>query len=294
MRVASMTTYEMIKLNLANITEGLYEANKTVATGKRINSLSDDPVGLAQALNIKSSLSNIEQLGRNISMGNSWLTASENALTQVQEQVSTAKALCVQMASATTGADQRNSAAVTVQNMLEEVVSLANTDVNGRYVFAGSKTDAAAFTLGGSSVTYNGDSNAFKVKTGRNATVEVGRDGESVFQASGADIFDILSNLKTALENNNVSGIQSAMSDFDTYFDHITTQISDVGSKMARMEIKENVLQGLDLVNTERLSKIEDADITEAIMELQAQDFAYKAALASASQVLQVSLIDYL
>ena len=77
MRVASKTIYDTIKFNLANITEELNKANKVVGTGRRIIGLSDDPVGLTQVLNIKSTLSGIEQLERNISMGKSWLIAAE-------------------------------------------------------------------------------------------------------------------------------------------------------------------------------------------------------------------------
>jgi flagellar hook-associated protein 3 FlgL len=299
MRVSNKIIFDNVKLNLANITEELNRANMVVATQKRILKLSDDPVGLTQVLSMKSSLSNIEQLSRNISMGKSWLVASESAQTSVQDLVSEAKALCVQMASANTGAAQRRSAAEIVQNTLEEVVSLANTQVNGRYVFAGSKTDAAAFTLNSdNSVTYNGDSNPFTIKIGKDATVEIGGDGQAAFQPSGAggsdDIFIILKDLKTALQGNDISGIQTAMTNLDTHFDHNSAQIADVGSKMIRMEIKDNVLQNLDIATTERLSKIEDAEITEAIMDLKAKEVAYQAALAASSKVLQLSLVNYM
>ena len=58
MRVANQTIYGMVKQNLANIAEDLVKANKVVSTGKRITDLSDDPVGLTQALHIKANLSN--------------------------------------------------------------------------------------------------------------------------------------------------------------------------------------------------------------------------------------------
>jgi len=293
MRVASTTIYEMVKFNLGNITEELNKANNVVSTGKRINNLSDDPIGLAQALNIRSTLSNFEQLGRNISMGKSWLTASESAISHVQDLVSDAKSLCIQMATATIGAAQRASASETVQNILEEVVSLANTEMNGRYIFAGSKTDTTPFDQDG---TYNGDNNPFTINIGRNSTVQVGSDGEAVFGTAGQDndIFKTLEDLKTALTNDNLSGIQNAMTRLDNHFDHISTKISDLGSKMLRMEIKETILQDMNITNTERLSNIEDADIAEAIIELKQKELAYQAALASSAKVMKLSLIDYL
>ena len=297
MRVSNRIIYDTIKLRLSKITEELNKANTVVATGKRILKLSDDPVGLAQGLNIKSALSNINQMGRNITLGKSWLAASESALSQVQDVISEAKTLSVQMANGSIDASERRSAAETVQNLLEELVSLANTEVNGRYIFAGSETDTTPFSLeSDNSVQYHGDDNTFTVKIGKDATVEVGSDGQAVFGILGQpdDVFGVFDVLRTALENNNASGIQAAMSDLDSRFDHVASKISDIGSKMLRMEMKENIFQDLDLTNTERLSTIEDADITEAILDLQAKELAYEAALSSASKVLQMNLLDYM
>lgn len=288
MRVANKAIYDAVKYNLGSISEELNKANEIATTGKRINNLSDDPVGLTQSLNIKSALSSIEQMGRNISHGNSWLTASESALTNVQNIISDTKALCVQMASGTTGSDHRASAAGTVQNMLDEIVSLANTDVAGNYIFAGSKTDTIPFDQDG---TYNGDNNAFAIKISKNSTVEVGSDGEEVF----GNIFNTLSNLKTALETNDLSGIQDAMGFLDGHVEDVSAKISDIGSKMNRMEIKDKIYQDLNFSNTERLSKIEDADIAEAIMNVSAAELTYQAALASSSKVMKLlTLVDYL
>jgi flagellar hook-associated protein 3 FlgL len=293
MRVASTTIYEMVKFNLGNITEELNKASNVVSTGKRINNLSDDPVGLNQALIIKSTLANIEQMDRNIAFGKTWLVASESAMNHVQDLISDTKSLCIQMATATTSSDARNSAAKTVQNTIDEMVSLANTELNGRYIFAGSKTESAPFSQSG---VYSGDSNPFTINIGRNSTVQVGSDGEAVFGTAGQDndIFKTLEDLKTALTDDNVSGIQNAMTRLDNHFDHISTKISDLGSKMIRMEIKGNILQGMDIANTERLSNIEDADIAEAIIELKQKELAYQAALASSAKVMKLSLIDYL
>ena len=287
MRVANRTVYDMIKYNLGNITEDLNQANKVVSTGKRITDLSDDPVGLTQALNIRSALSNFEQMGRNITMGKSWLTASESVMTNVQDLISDTKALCVQMTTATTGAAQRASASETVQNTLDEVVSLANTQLNGRYIFSGSKSDTVPFSQDG---TYNGDNNPFTVKIGRDSTIQIGSDGDAAF----GTIFTTLSNLKDALAANDGDGIQTAMDNLDADFDHVSSKISDIGSKMLRIEIKENIFQDLKISNTDRLSKIEDADIAEAIMDLKAKELAYQAALASSAKVMELSLVDYM
>jgi flagellar hook-associated protein 3 FlgL len=287
MRVANKSVFDASKYQLAKVAEELNNANLIVATGKRINKLSDDPVGVTQGLNIKAALANIEQLGRNISLGNLWLASSESAMSQTQGIVSELKALSVQMASATTDAASRNSAAQIVQNMLAEIVTLANTDVSGRYIFGGTKTDAAPFSQNG---TYSGNNDAFTIKSGKNATIEVGSDGSAAF----GTLFTTLSAFQTALETNDVSGIQNAMTGLDTNFDAITEKISYVGAQMRRIEVKGTILENMNLSNTARLSEVEDADITEAIMNLKSAEFAYQATLASSARVMTLSLVNYL
>lgn len=287
MRVANRYIFESVKYNLGSISEELSKANEIATTGKRINSLSDDPVGLTQSLTIQSDLAGIEQMGRNIDYGNSWLSASESALTSVEDILSDTKALCVQMASGTIGADQRSAAAETVQNNLDEIVSLANTNVAGNYIFSGMKTDTIPFDQYGN---YSGDNNAFAIKISKNSTIEIGSDGDAVF----GTVFNTLIDLKDALQNDDVGGIQDAMDNLDGHFDDITAKISDVGTKMNRMEIKDKIYQDFNLTNTERLSKIEDADIAEAIMNVNAAELTYQAALASSSKVMTLTLVDYL
>jgi len=208
-------------------------------------------------------------------------------MSQTQGIVSELKALSVQMASATTDAAQRNSAAQIVQNMLAEIVTLANTDVSGRYIFGGTKTDAAPFSQNG---TYSGNNDAFTIKSGKNATIEVGSDGSAAF----GTLFTTLSAFQTALETNDVSGIQNAMTGLDTNFDAISEKISYVGAQMRRIEVKGEILENMNLSNTERLSEVEDADITEAVMNLKSVEFAYQATLASSARVMSLSLVNYL
>ena len=287
MRIANRYIFESIKYNLGSISEELSKVNEIATTGKKINNLSDDPVGLTQSLTIQSDLAGFEQMGRNIDFGNSWLNASESALTNVETILSDTKALCIQMANGTMGADQRSAAAETVQNNFEEIVSLANTNVAGNYIFSGTKTDTIPFDQDG---TYNGDNSPFTIKISQNSTIEIGSDGDAVF----GTVFNTLSDLKADLESNNIGGIMDAMDKLDTHFDDISSKISDVGSKMNRMEIKNKIYQDLNFTNTERLSKIEDADIAEAVMNLKAAELTYQAALASSSKVMTLSLVDYL
>ena len=409
MRVANKSIYDKTTFTLGNITEELYKANKVVATGKRITSLSDDPVGLTQCLNLRSSLANLEQLEKNIAMGRTWLNAGETALDSINNLISDTRVLCIQMANGSINATDRADAAEVVDGYLRQILSLANTEVNGQYIFAGTKTDTQPFAFDDEAnptmVTYSGNDSPFTVRIGKDSTVAVGRDGEEAFWdtyiivddtnnsidftedagpeitatiqngkytasqlataienameavspvdytvsydantsqfsiqddgtltdlellwqtgtnagtsigpdigfgASGDDtggtsyngaagvewgIFNTLIDLKGYLMADDVDGIERSITRLDTHFNHFTTTISDTGYKEIRLDIKENVISDLNLSYMTRKSKLEDADMIEAISELQSKQAAYEVALASSAKIMQLSLMDYL
>ena len=287
MRVATQTKYGLIDYNLSKITEDLKQASQVVSSGKRINALSDDPVGLTQSLGIKSALANVEQVERNIDLGESWLVGAEGALRHSQNLLIDAKVLCIEMASASKSTADRQSAVAVVQNIRDEIVSQANTQISGRYIFAGTDTDTKPFELDG---TYNGNDIPFAIKAGNDRAMEIGSDGETVF----ADMFTTLDDLMTALQSDDIAGINTAMDSLDLHAEDVSTHVSHVGSKMNRMDIKKNILESLTISNTARLSQIEDADIVEAAMNLTSVEMAYQASLASSASVMKLSLVDFL
>jgi flagellar hook-associated protein 3 FlgL len=298
MRIASKTVYERVVSSLNNSYSDMAKAQEVVSTSKRINKLSDDPVGLVTVLGLRSSLSNVDQLSKNVSMGNSWLTASESALTQVNQILTDVKAMTVQMSSSTTGSTQRANAAGLVGEYLNQIISLANSQSGGRSIFAGTETDKTPFKLSsdGTNVAYNGNDTAFSVKVGSDSKVAVGKVGSKVFGENwdNSNIFKSLIDLKASLQSNNVSGIQNVMGNLDQNMSKINAEISDVGGKTNSMQVKQNIIADLKLNYTSRKSDLEDADISQAIIDLNAKQLAYNAALSSASKVMQKSLVDYL
>jgi flagellar hook-associated protein 3 FlgL len=298
MRVANKTLYDSSIRNLNITSSGLFDANETVSTAKKINSLSDDPVGLVAVLGLRSSISNLDQMERNISMGNSWLNASESALTQVNNILSSTKELTVTLSSATVNASQREENIDLVDGYLQEIISLSNSSSDGRYIFGGTNTGTIPFAMdaAGTQVSYSGNDTAFSINIGRDSVVPVGRDGKDVFGANWDDsnIFKTFVDLKTSLANNDVDGIRDSMTKLDAHVKNVNAQVSDIAGKTIRLNVKTDVIADLKITDTERMSKLEDADLAEAIMNLQSKELAYNAALSSSSKLMKLSLVNYL
>ena len=294
MRVAQKSQYETMRYQLERITEDLTEANLTVSTGKRIHQLRDDPIGVAQVLSLNSNLSNLVQLKRNTATGKTWLDTGEAALRTVSDIITESKTIAIAMSSATANSDTRRASAEEIRGYILQIESLANTRVQGQYIFSGTKTDTQAFTLDSqqnpSMATYAGNNTAFAIKSGKDTTIEVGQDGDALF----SNLFVSLIDLYNKLNNNDSSGIGNAISNLDSDFDTINNAVADIGAKGARLETQERIIVDLNLSYTENKAQIEDADIVDAITKLQATELAYQAALNSASKLMKLSLADFL
>jgi len=301
MRVSIQSTFDAVKYQLARTADDLAKANAVVSSGKRINKLSDDPIGVVQVLSLKDSLSNMDQLGRNISTARNWLDGGETALSSVKTIITDMKTLCVQMANGTLGSSERAAAAAQVEGALEQVVSLANTQVNGQYIFAGTNTDTTPFAIqkdgsgNPTGVAYSGNDAPFSIKIGKDTGVQVGQGGQAVFgDGSTGGIFKTLVDLKGYLESNDVNGIEQSMTALDTNFDQVSSAVSAIGAKGVQLDTKDTILQDMKLSYQTRQSSLEDADILSAIADVTSKETAYQAALASSAKVMKVSLIDYL
>ena len=294
MRVTQKSMYETTRFQLGRITEDLTAANLTVTTGKRINSLKDDPVGITQVLSLNSNLSNLDQLKRNTATGKTWLDVGEAALSSVQEIITGSKTTAIAMSSATADSSMRLASAETIRGYILQIEALANTQVQGQYIFGGTKTDTLPFSLDSQSspttATYAGNSTAFAIKSGKDSTIDVGHDGDALF----SNLFSSMISLYNDLMGNDITGIGNGIDNLDTDFNTINNAVADIGSKGVRIETKEKIIADLNLSYSENKAEIEEADIVEAITRLKATELAYQAALMSSSKLMKLSLADFL
>jgi flagellin-like hook-associated protein FlgL len=186
MRVPNISIYSTATQRLGSITSDLRDANVVSATQKRINNVSDDPIGLSQVMGMKINLKGLEQFDKNINMGKTWLNSGEAALTSANETLLKLKVDIQNLASGAAGKDQRLAMVENVDNIIRQMVDLGNTQVLENFIFSGSKVSEKTFSfddeLNPTGVVYNGDEKPFAVKTGESTTLEVGRNGSTIFQ----------------------------------------------------------------------------------------------------------------
>lgn len=107
-------------------------------------------------------------------------------------------------------------------------------------------------------------------------------------------IWDTIFDLKEALGNNELDGIQRAMNRLENHYESITSSISTLGTIYNSTTTTEATISDSDLMWTTQRSTVRDADTVEAIMDLKSTQTIYQAALSSTSSVMGLSLVDYM
>jgi flagellin-like hook-associated protein FlgL len=193
--------FKQIQAGIMQSNERLAHLQEAITTGKRINHFEDDPIGAVRALDLRVLESSLDQYGKNINAGLPFLEQSDATLGEVVEVIGRAKELALQLANDSNNATDRQIAAVEVQQLYERALGLANTQLQGRFIFGGFENGAAPFSSTGA---YLGDNGEIDIHTDATSSVTLNLPGGKVFQGAGAaggvGLLDVLKDLKTVLE----------------------------------------------------------------------------------------------
>jgi flagellar hook-associated protein 3 FlgL len=182
LRISTDTMFSQGALNMDNDQSALLQTQLQLSTGLRINSPADDPGGAAQVASLTNSVSQLSQYSSNQSQATSVLSQGESTLQQFNNALQSANTYLVQAGDGSYSNTERSSLAASLQSLLGQMVSLANTtDASGSYLFAGSRQASPPFAQSGSTVTYQGDSNASSLEVAAGKVMQTTFTGDSVF-----------------------------------------------------------------------------------------------------------------
>ena len=168
MRVTNNMMTDSLVRYLTSQNEALFERQNIIASQRRINKPSDDPVGVGKVLDYRQTLASIDQYQMNIKNGIRHLDFSESALTLVDDLIDIIRGIGHVEADGTT--ESRQLAAQQVMNLYDQIMDMANSKLNDNYIFSGyqiktapfSRDEAAATTFDQFTITYNGDHFSFR------------------------------------------------------------------------------------------------------------------------------------
>ncbi|MCK9362283.1 MAG: flagellar hook-associated protein FlgL [Syntrophales bacterium] len=146
MRITENMKFNTTSASLSNVQGQYNSVLEKMASQKRINKISDDPLGMTMLLDYRQSKASLDQYQRNIDASSGWLNVTESKLAGANELLTKASEIAIGQGTATATAQTRRIAAENVRQLKEEMLSLANSQYGNRYIFSGSRMDVAPFS----------------------------------------------------------------------------------------------------------------------------------------------------
>jgi flagellar hook-associated protein 3 FlgL len=281
------------------------EASRQASSGLRVNSPSDAPGELDTILQLRADTARNTQIEANLALAKTDAESADGALNAAAKLLDRARALGAQGANFTLDATGRQSIAAEVQSLLEQMVAISRTSVQGRYIFSGDDENTPPYQLdlstqaGVAQLTTAGATRRLEDPAG--GSFPVTKTAAEIFDArdvNGApttgNVFHALNQMRLALLSNDVSAINSAVANISTADDHLNLSQGFYGSVLSRIEDATNYGQNYDLRLRTELSNRVDADVAAAAMTITQGNTQLQAAFQMQARMPHSSLFDFL
>jgi len=187
-RVTQNLLSNIVLRNLNSNIEKLMVTQTRLSSGKRLNKPSDDPVGTATAMRLRSRLYQTDQFLRNIDRGETQLNISDAALEDMSGLLMRAQELAIAQSNTTADYKTRKAVAQEIDGLINQFVDILNTRVGNRYIFAGYESLEAPFLQSLNGVKYVGDSGQMAIEIESGTVMNANLAGSLLLPTSVDDL----------------------------------------------------------------------------------------------------------
>ncbi len=298
MRVSDRQRYEQANHRIDQAKTDNADLLETLSTQKRVNRISDDPIGVGQILRRRNQISDIGQFSKNVEFTKGYIDRTEASLQGIHDYLIRAKELAVNLSNGTYAANSREAAGLEVKEIVEGVVSLANSSYNNRYVFGGFRTQTPPVTGDGQ---FTGDDGAVFLQIESGTFRQINLQARSLFEPTADErakghfgMVETLALLRDSLKDNDIHGIRKAMDELDFQMDKTTSSQSILGSVYNAIDETSKRLELNNELTQSDLSRLEDADVYRATTDFKKTEAILQSTLMASNKLLQPSLLNFL
>jgi len=275
----------------------LLRTQQQLSSGRKILSPSDDPAGARKVLDLNDVIATYDQFQRNSDAAGFSLSLEESVLTSATDLLQRARELTVQGLNDTQGTDERQSIAIEIRQIQDQLISLANTqDSDGQYIFGGYNSTNTPFSGDGAgNFTYAGDQGQKLLQISATRQIAAGDSGYDVFMnlpGTTSNAFDTLYNLASSLDAD--APTQTSLNDIDAIMQNFQTIRASIGARQNAAENQKTVNDDVILSSRAILSDTQDVDIAEAVIELNRRLTGLQAAQQTYTKIQGLSLFNFL
>jgi flagellar hook-associated protein 3 FlgL len=276
----------------------MQQAQAEVSSGLRVQQASDDPTEIAEILQLQGDISQNQQIQSNLNSVSSELGTADSALQTAVKAVESVTSLGTQGATSTATADERTNLAQQVTGILQTLVGIANTNIDGRYIFSGDQDTQPMYQVDPTQpegVKQLVSATATQVIVDASGTsISVSKTAQEIFDArdsngnpTAGNVFAAVNSLATALQSNNQANISQAVISLQSADQFLNDQMAFYGQAETSISTATTVAQQFQTQDTSNLSQLRDADVATVAVQLNLEQVQNQAALSAESTLLQ-------
>jgi flagellar hook-associated protein 3 FlgL len=290
-------------LNLQNLQAQMAQNTLRLSSGNQITSPGDDPTGTATILDFQNSIQANTKFLQQTTSANNLLQSAADAFTGVIDGANNLQVLTQQaLTSTTVGPATMSSIAPQVDAIRTNLLSLANTQSQGIYVFAGTLTTTPPFTdtgaptgTPGAPITYSGNSGIINLGVSATATVATNIPGNTAFgTGTSGDLFKAVNDLYNGLTANSAAAVQTASTELTSALNNLYQQQAVVGGRQAGLNALQTTISGINLSLQSAQSGIQSTNIPQTYTDLTTEQTAQSAILSTMAKTNTNNLFNYL
>ena len=184
MVVTRITNNFLVQRTLADLQRNVRTLSQTqqqFSTGRLFSRPSDDPIGYTTALRYREHITEGRRFDRNINRALTTLSLTETNLGSTNEILQRVRELTLTGQNGTLDRAEYNTIADEVEELLDQVVSIANSNYEGVYLFAGTSTLRQPFERVGNAVRYTGNDGSRNLQVGVGVSLRSNLHGLETF-----------------------------------------------------------------------------------------------------------------
>lgn len=300
MRISDITMANNYLSSVNDLKTEIDKLSKQVSTSKTINKPSDNPTGTAKLLSINAKINNVGSYLTNIGESRTFLDETIRNMENIQSEVAQLQAKLVEVMD-DSKSDSLDTYADIVDSAIQTILSSANQQYDGKYLFGGNdfSDKPFGFTSDNSSVEVKTSAvdGQQKVNLSSSSVQKININGEDLFGVSNqGDQVDIFTTL-ISIRDNLRAGIKPTDADYvavDDFNKKVLKNISDAGNIVVKFDNTEEMLTNQQTLLQGLVENENSVDMAKAIMDLQYYDFLLQTSYQTASMILPNSLLNYL
>jgi flagellar hook-associated protein 3 FlgL len=186
MRITNNMISQQILSNLQRNFQSVATLQQVLSTGRKFRLPEDNPLGVAESLNLRQELAENRRYTRNIDQAETDLQLSETTLGTLTDRLQRARVLAVQASNATLPEESRIGVLQEIEQIFQDYVQLANSNFEGRYLFSGDRTSTSPFEVIGDAeflegVRYRGDFEDREIEVAQGERIKANLTGIEAF-----------------------------------------------------------------------------------------------------------------